>query len=67
MIKINNGAGLLPKLSCQNDNDLKLIKFTKSKFREIGLVTRSSFANKEIIYNLTDLIKKNVSKISRKN
>jgi LysR family hydrogen peroxide-inducible transcriptional activator len=64
MIKINNGAGLLPQLSCQNDNDLKLIKFTKPKFREIGIVTRSSFASKEITSNLTDLIKRNTIKNS---
>ncbi|MDC0857276.1 LysR substrate-binding domain-containing protein [Rickettsiales bacterium] len=63
MIKINNGAGLLPELSCLDEQNLKLIKFAKPKFREIGLIARSSFANKEIISNLTNLIKNNVSKL----
>ncbi len=63
MIRINNGAGLLPELSCQNNKDLKLIKFTKPKFREIGLITRLSFENTNLISNLTDLIKINYRKL----
>ena len=61
MIKINNGAGLLPELSCLDKQNLKLIKFTKPKYREIGLIARSSFENKKIISLLADLIKNNVS------
>jgi LysR family hydrogen peroxide-inducible transcriptional activator len=52
MIKINNGAALLPKLSCQKEEKLKILAFNPKKFREIGIVSRKSYAFKEQLINI---------------
>lgn len=49
MIKTNNGAALLPRLSCLNEKDLKTIAFSPEKSREIGMLTRKSFSNNELL------------------
>ena len=46
MIRISNGAALLPELSCIGEEGLKIIPFKSKKSREVGLVARSSFDQK---------------------
>ena len=43
MIKINNGAALLPELSCQAEEKLKILAFNPKKFREIGMISRKNY------------------------
>ncbi|MBL6785247.1 MAG: LysR family transcriptional regulator, partial [Rickettsiales bacterium] len=57
MIRINNGAGLLPKLACLNEKNLKLIQFKQKKYREIGIITRSSSQNQNYLIKLANIIK----------
>ncbi len=42
MLKVNNGAALLPKLSCLDEKDLKILPFNDKKIREVGTLTRAS-------------------------
>ena len=56
MVRINNGAALLPKLSCLDSNNLKTFSFSPKKFREIGLINRKSFEQKNLIDIIKDLI-----------
>ena len=57
MVRINNGAALLPKLSCLNDENLKMISFAPKKSREVGLITRNSFDQKDISRQVEKIIK----------
>lgn len=63
MIKINNGAALLPKLSCLDEENLKLISFKDKKTREIGIVTRNSYMQKSVIIDIQKTISHTVEKI----
>lgn len=56
MLRINNGAALLPKLSCLNSNDLKTLPFSPKKSREVGMIFRKSFDQKEDIHIIKELI-----------
>lgn len=56
MIRVNNGVGLLPKLACQDSDNLKTISFRSKKFREVGLVTRQSYHHKEVIQKINKII-----------
>jgi len=56
MIKINNGAALLPKLACENEQNLKLLPFKPKRSREVGLVCRNSFTNKKVFREINKII-----------
>ncbi len=58
MIKVNNGAALLPKLSCLNEDELKISKFKSKKTREIGIINRVGSSETKI---LTKQIKEIIS------
>lgn len=62
MIKINNSAALLPKLSCLKEEDLKLISFKNKKTREIGIITRNSYMQKSLISDIQKIINITVKK-----
>jgi LysR family hydrogen peroxide-inducible transcriptional activator len=63
MIRINNGAALLPKLSCSTTDNLKTLPFTPKKIREVGMVYRSSFDQKNISENIGELIRDSYLKL----
>lgn len=65
MIKVNNGAALLPKLSCLKEKDLKLISFKEKKYREVGMVFRNSFSSKDLAKKIAKNIQKNNLKYVR--
>jgi LysR family transcriptional regulator, hydrogen peroxide-inducible genes activator len=56
MIRINNGAALLPKLSCKNEDNLKILSFEPKKLREVGMLSRKSFDNKWLVNSIQKLI-----------
>jgi LysR family hydrogen peroxide-inducible transcriptional activator len=56
MVRINNGAALLPKLSCLDSDNLKTLPFSPKKLREVGLVFRKSFDQKETIRRIKEVI-----------
>jgi LysR family hydrogen peroxide-inducible transcriptional activator len=56
MIRINNGAALLPKLSCLNSDNLKTLPFVPKKSREVGVVSRKSFEQEKIIIKIEEII-----------
>ncbi|MFT6220015.1 MAG: LysR family hydrogen peroxide-inducible transcriptional activator [Myxococcota bacterium] len=56
MIRINNGAALLPKLSCLDEKNLKVLSFVPKKSREVGLVRRKSFEDVELAKSIGDII-----------
>ncbi|MFT7087433.1 MAG: LysR family hydrogen peroxide-inducible transcriptional activator [Rickettsiales bacterium] len=56
MVRISNGAALLPKLSCLNDDNLKTMSFTPKKSREVGMVSRKSFSKTKIINQIKEII-----------
>ncbi|MFT6333013.1 MAG: LysR family hydrogen peroxide-inducible transcriptional activator [Lentimonas sp.] len=57
MVRISNGAALLPKLSCLNDNNLKTLSFTPKKSREVGMVFRKNFGKKEFTDQIAEIIR----------
>ncbi len=57
MLRINNGAALLPKLSCLEKEGLKTLSFKPKKFREVGIIHRTSYNEKLIIDDVSDTIK----------
>lgn len=56
MIKINNGAALLPKLACLNSVGLKTISLKPEKFREVGIVTRQSYTHQKLAKKINNII-----------
>jgi|SaaInlStandDraft_7_1057024.scaffolds.fasta_scaffold32302_2 LysR family transcriptional regulator, hydrogen peroxide-inducible genes activator len=56
MVRINNGAALLPKLSCLDNDNLKTLSFTPKKFREVGIINRKSFDQKDLVGAIRELI-----------
>jgi hypothetical protein len=61
MIKVGEDrAAILPKLACLGEKDLKLLSFKQKKYREIGIVTRSSYQNQELIARIAKIITKSV-------
>ncbi len=56
MVRINNGAALLPKLSCLDNDNLKTLSFTPKKFREVGMINRKSFDQKDLVGTIKELI-----------
>lgn len=56
MIRISNGAALLPKLSCRNEKNLKLASFKQKKSREIGAISRKSYNHNNIFEQINDII-----------
>ena len=65
MVKINNGAALLPKLSCLNEDNLKLSSFKPKKHREIGVISRKNFEFTDLVESVSKLIPKCVENINR--
>lgn len=62
MIKINNGAALLPKLSCLNEPDLKILPFQEKKSREIGIISRKNFNQTELLSKIANVISTSILK-----
>jgi LysR family hydrogen peroxide-inducible transcriptional activator len=58
MVRIGNGAALLPKFACLNEKHLKLLPLKPKKYREIGLVTRRNYGTKAQIKIIADVIKR---------
>ena len=56
MIRINNGAALLPKLSCLNSDNLKTLPFVPKKSREVGMLSRKSFKQNEVTIRIEEII-----------
>lgn len=57
MLKVSeDAAAILPKMSCLNEKDLKLLSFSKKKYREVGIVTRASYQNKELVSKISKLV-----------
>lgn len=65
MIKINNGAALLPMLSCQKEEKLKILPFNPKKFREIGMMSRKSYSLKEQLFNMEEVLIDSTKKLMR--
>ena len=63
MIRINNGIGLLPKLSCLNETNLKIESLKSKKFREVGIVSRKNYDEGNLINKIDQSIKNSVEKI----
>lgn len=61
MIRINDSAALLPKLSCTNNDQLKHIALTPKKIREVGMVTRSSYTNRHLSHTISNIIQESVA------
>ena len=57
MVRINNGAALLPKLSCLDNDNLKTLSFAPKKFREVGLITRKSYDKSIMLKKINDIIR----------
>lgn len=60
MIAINNGYGILPRLSLESFEDVrkhfKIKPFTPKKYREIGICYRKNFADKKIIDGIVKMV-----------
>ncbi len=57
MLKVSeDAAAILPRLSCLNEKDLKLLSFGQKKYREVGIVTRASYQNKELAFKMGKII-----------
>ena len=56
MVRINNGAALLPKLACSSADNLKTLSFTPKKVREVGMVSRKTFDQKNMFDEIKGLI-----------
>ena len=57
MLKVSkDAAAILPKLSCINEKDLKLLSFSHKKYRQVGVVTRASYQNKELLFKISKII-----------
>ena len=67
MIRTNNGAALLPKLSCLDDTNLKLVTFKEKRFREVGLITRKSYGEDKLIKKLNEIIRNSTAKLLQSN
>lgn len=63
MVRINNGIGLLPKLSCLNSDNLKTLSLKSHKFREVGMVIRKNYQDDFILKTIPDIIDERVSKL----
>lgn len=62
MLKVNNGAALLPKLSCLDEGDLKILAFNDRKTREIGILTRiNSVDLRPIVKKVQNIITQEIS------
>ncbi|MFT6105916.1 MAG: LysR family hydrogen peroxide-inducible transcriptional activator [Rickettsiales bacterium] len=59
MVRINNGAALLPKLSCLDEKNLKTFSFVPKKSREVGMVWRKSFEDEGLAKSVGDIITQN--------
>lgn len=57
MVRMGNGAALLPKLSLLEEQNLKIIPFKDKKTREIGMISRKTFNNKEFLSKFNKLFK----------
>lgn len=64
MIRVKNGIGILPILSCYNDNTIKVQSFTPQKYREIGMVWRKNYFDPDIIINIRTKIAQYIKDIS---
>jgi len=57
MLRVSeDSAAILPKLSCLNERNLKLLPFKPKKYREIGIVTRSGYQNKELVSKVAKIV-----------
>jgi LysR family hydrogen peroxide-inducible transcriptional activator len=63
MVKINNGCALLPKLSCLNEIDLKLVSFKNKKYREVGVMSRDNYDDKKLIDNINIIVRDSVANV----
>lgn len=66
MIKINNGAALLPEMACLDEDNLKIIPLRPEKYREVGMVYRKNFDYEELVKSVGELIAKNCPKYDNK-
>ena len=60
MVRMNNGAAILPKLSLKSENNLRNLSFNPKKYREIGMVTRKHFQDKEISNEISQIISNSI-------
>ncbi len=56
MIAGNNGYGILPKLSLNNNDNFNVKAFNPPKYRQIGLCCRPNFADKNLVKEIADLL-----------
>lgn len=57
MVRINNGAALLPELSCSSADNLKTLAFSPKKIREVGMVSRKSSDQQNFIEKIQELMR----------
>lgn len=63
IIRISNGAALLPELSCITANGMKIMPFKSKKTREVGMVCRSSFDQKDFFEKFAAIISESFNSI----
>ena len=56
IVRINNGVALLPKLACLGNDNLKILPFSDKKSREVGMMHRKTFQQKENIQIIKQVI-----------
>lgn len=64
MVRINNGAALLPKLSCMHEEKLKIAALIPKKSREIGIMSRKNYEDKILINAVETIISKAFHSVS---
>lgn len=63
MIRINNGVGLLPKLSCLDSENLQTLPLKSHKFREVGIVSRKNYKEQDVLNEVTKITKNSVREL----
>ena len=59
IIKVSeNAAAILPRLACLNEKDLKILPFNKKRYREIGIVSRVSYQDQDLISKIMKFVVK---------
>jgi LysR family transcriptional regulator, hydrogen peroxide-inducible genes activator len=60
MVRTNNGAALLPELACLNEINLKTIPFKPKRAREVGIITRKNYNEKELVKIINKVIQSSI-------
>ena len=61
MVATNNGITLIPKLAAINNKNIKYIPLASPfAYRTIGLVWRKTYARKNFVYDISELIKQRI-------